>query len=41
MEAMGGTITAASRTDNPAEGRTGAIFTLSLPIPSKSAETPT
>ncbi len=40
MEAMGGTITAANRTDNPAEGRAGAIFTLSLPIPPKSAETP-
>ncbi len=40
MEAMGGTITAANRTDNPAEGRTGAVFTLSLPIPPKSAETP-
>jgi len=39
MEAMGGTITAANRTDNPAEGRTGAIFTLTLPIPPTSAET--
>ena len=41
MEAMGGTITAANRTESPAEGRTGAIFTLSLPIPLKSAEMPT
>jgi two-component system sensor histidine kinase KdpD len=32
MEAMGGTVTAANRTDGLEEGRSGAVFTLTLPI---------
>jgi two-component system, OmpR family, sensor histidine kinase KdpD len=33
MEAMGGTITAANRTDRLGEGLGGAVFTLMIPIP--------
>jgi two-component system sensor histidine kinase KdpD len=33
MEAMGGTITAANRTDALEDGRSGAIFTLTMPVP--------
>ena len=33
MEAMGGTITAANRTDALEDGRSGAIFTLTIPVP--------
>jgi two-component system sensor histidine kinase KdpD len=32
MEAMGGTITAANRTDQSEQGRRGAVFTLTVPL---------
>ncbi len=32
MEAIGGTITAANRTDRLEEGRSGAVFTLTVPV---------